>query len=255
MDNIHFLIGGSDLEMKTILKIFQHKGVKYFDKSLMWGPKLSSYLSELKALNSDNSIKTIYGIELINDITDKNILSKYVEIDHHNENYLKSSAIEQIADIIAHHLSRYELLVAANDKGYIPAMEAMGASTNEIIEIRAQDRFAQGVSSEDEAMAEDAIKNRLTQYGDLIVVHSNTSCFSPICDQLHPCKMLIIYTNEELTYYGEKKMLLVDFYMEDIKLGKMYHGGGDQGYIGSAKGEYSAKKIIEIVEQIKTIIL
>ena len=255
MDNIHFLIGGSDLEMKKILRIFQQKRVKYSDKSLVWGAKLSSYLSELKALNSDNTIKTIYGIELINDITDKNILSKYVEIDHHNENYLNPSAIEQVADIIAHQLSRYELLVAANDKGYIPAMEAMGASANEIIAIRAQDRSAQGVTTEDEAMAEDSIKNRLTQYGDLTIIRSNTSCFSPICDRLYPCKMLIIYTNEELTYYGEKKTLLADFYMEEIKLGKMYHGGGEQGYIGSAKGKYSAKKIIEIVEQIKTLIL
>ena len=61
-----------------------------------------------------------------------------------------------------------EQFVSANDKGYIPAMEKLGAELRlsaedlqEIISnIRMRDREMQGVTPEQEAQAQEAVKNQ-----------------------------------------------------------------------------------------------
>ncbi len=61
-----------------------------------------------------------------------------------------------------------EQFVSANDKGYIPAMEKLGAELGlsaedlqEIISnIRMRDREMQGVTPEQEAQAQEAVKNQ-----------------------------------------------------------------------------------------------
>ena len=83
-----------------------------------------------------------------------------------------------------------------------------------------------------------------------MVVKSLTSRFSPICDWLFPYRRLLIYTDSEWMYYGDGKAELVVMLVEEIRRGKVYHGGGDGGYIGCVKGAYEENSIEKLVEQI-----
>jgi len=78
-------------------------------------------------------------------------------IDHHcyqgDDRSNPKSSLEQVADLLGVKLSRFQLFVAENDKGWIPAMEKAGAHPDEIKIVRAQDRLAQGVMPDDEAQA------------------------------------------------------------------------------------------------------
>lgn len=241
-----FLLGGHDLEMLTIKQLLDGRdGCVVMDKNLRWdNAHLSAYQDSL-ALYPDGDI---YGIELQEDVS---VPANYHRIDHHNDYALKPSALEQVAEMMGVALNRYQQLVAANDKGYIPSMQALSATDEEIADIRRRDREAQGVSEADEQMAELSVKDHFSRHGSLWVVRSLTPRFSPICDRLYPFQRLLIYTDSEWVFYGEGKAELVEVLVEDIKQKKIYHGGGDEGYVGAARWAYSQDEIIEFVEFIK----
>jgi hypothetical protein len=62
---------------------------------------------------------------------------------------------------------------------------------------------------------------------------------------------LLIYTDAELTYYGAAKKQLVEHFHKEITEGKMYHGGGDNGYFGISNRYFSKEKVNEIIKIIK----
>ena len=166
-----FLLGGHDLEMLEIKKILDEKKLKYYDSKLVWGAKLSSYTSHF------DDQQFFVGIELNIDCpTPKH----YIEVDHHNQKSNLPSSIEQIAELLDIELNRDQLLIAANDKGYIPALEAAGATSDEILKIRKADRVAQGVTEEDERLAKLSIENHSYNIGNVTVIESLTSKFSAI---------------------------------------------------------------------------
>lgn len=245
--NYLFLIGGTDLEMSTIKQILTANGFaegeNIADRHLAWGAKLSEYQ------NLFNGTQTIVGIELLQDITPT---SHYINIDHHNENSHKSSSLEQVIELLKNDLklkiefTRDLQLIAANDKGYIPAMLQMGATTEEIAEIRRRDREAQGVTEEDEKLAEQSIRENLTNEGGITVVKSLTSKFSTITDRLFPCDKLLIYTDNELTYYGEGISQLTTAFDELIKQQKAYSGGGQNGFFGIGFKNLPTNELIEV---------
>ena len=88
------------------------------------------------------------------------------------------------------------------------------------------------------------------RYGDLIVVKSLTSHFSPICDRLFPYERLLVYTDVEWMFYGKGKDILVNQFASEMEKKKIYHGGGERGYIGSVQFAYSKNDIISFVKQI-----
>ncbi|HPF52158.1 MAG TPA: CorA family divalent cation transporter [Draconibacterium sp.] len=222
-NNSIFLVGGRDLEMVEILKILDERGLRYFDKKLSWGAKLSEYKEYF------NNNDAFVGIELIEDITPP---ANYTNIDHHNVKANLPSSIEQIAQMLDYELDRWQQLIAANDKGFIPAMEAMGATPEEITRIRQLDREAQGVTENDEQLAERSIRENRKIENGITVVRSLTPRFSTITDRLYPCKRLLVYTNDELNYFGEgAKKLIVDF-NELIIENYAYSGGMGEGYFG-----------------------
>lgn len=69
-------------------------------------------------------------------------------LDHHQYPHLKRlypvSALEQFACLISYTLNRWQMGVALNDRGYIPALRRQGYSEDEILEIRQYDLEAQG---------------------------------------------------------------------------------------------------------------
>ncbi len=247
-DKYVFLLGGHDLEMMEIKNILVGHGLTYYDNNLEWGAKLSSYSEYF------NGEKTFVGIELIKDIaTPKN----YEEIDHHNENSNKPSSIEQIAGLLKIELNNYQKLVAANDRGYIPAMEKMGATKKEIDKIRLEDRLAQDVTIEDEKLAELSIKENLSKVDDIVIVNALTEKHSPIIDKLYPIQKLIICTNFQIDFYGHGASVVAENWQNLIKENKVYSGGGADGFVGTVKGAFDETQISvlkkELIELIKGI--
>ena len=240
-----FLLGGYDLEMQTIKQLLEGRGdCTVLDKSLQWDNALLSAYQD--SMTTFTDVDT-FGIELLEDIP---LPPNYHRIDHHNAWNSKPSSIEQVAEIMHIVLNRDQQLVAANDKGYIPAMKALGATDLEIADIRRRDREAQGVCEVDEQLAEESLSDHLSRYGSLLVVKSLGPRFSPICDRLFPYQRLLIYTDLVWEFYGEGKDELVNLLDKEIKKGIVYHGGGDNGYIGCVKGAYDNNLIIKFVEQI-----
>lgn len=244
-----FMLGGADLEMCTIRQLLENLKLCYYDRKLRWdNAYLSVYQNCLDRFgNKDHYI--LVGIELQEDVTPP---GNYIGIDHHNQNVGKPSSLEQVADLLALSLTREQQLIAANDKAYIPGMMALRASDDEIAEVRRRDRMCQGVTEEDEVLAEKAISENMEQVKDLIVVKALSARFSPICDRLFPYHQLLVYTYAEWMYYGERLHQLLLLFKDDIAARKLFYGGGTNGYVGSKKNVYTENEIQQIVNRIKT---
>jgi len=235
-----FFLGGYDLEMITIKNILEKHNINFIDKKLSWGAKLSDYKDELEKYKD----WTIYGIELEKDINPPN---NYIEIDHHNTNDFKPSSLEQVANILDIILSREEKLICANDSNYIKGMEKLGASKAEIEHIRQKDREAQGVTKEDENLAEKSLQKAKDN-----IIYAYTNTFSPISDKAYfKYKNYIIYNGEEIVFYGYQKEFILDFLSkQNIPNDAIYYGGGELGFVGIKQNLFS-KKILKLIENFK----
>lgn len=245
-----FLLGGSDLEMTTIKNLLVNAGEQFETHDLRWdNAKLSSYEKTLEEYGNSPDYQ-IYGVELNEDIPHPD---NYVRIDHHNDFANKPSSLEQVATLLGLEMDRHMQLVAANDARYIPGMIKLGASREEIDDIRRADRAAQGVSEgDDERLAEESLKSCKGDASNLYVVKSLTSKFSTICDRIYPYRRLLIYNDEVAEFYGEGVNDLTSLFKSELDAKKMYHGGGDSGYLGTVSGAYSKEEIEGIVDKIRT---
>lgn len=245
-----FLLGGHDLEMLTIRDVLDAHGCKYADHRLRWdNAKLSSYRDEIERFERENAQGCIYGIELENDLT--TFPECYRSIDHHNEQSKAPSALEQVLSLLNIPMNREYELIAANDKRYIPGMLALGATDDDVRHIRRADRHAQGVTEEDEALAEKAVSENLRRVGDLIVVKAFNSRFSPICDRLYPYRSLLIYTDAEWMFYGYRAQQVRELFMDEYHKGKIFYGGGPNGYVGAKASLYTELEICEMMKKIE----
>lgn len=248
--NCLFLLGGHDLEMNTIRDLLSANQVPYADKNLRWNnAKLSEYVDEIQEFLAKHPAGQIFGIELTNDLPFP--LPSYQPIDHHNEFSDRPSALEQVLRLLNLPMEHRHKLIAANDSHYITGMQAIGATPEDIAAIRWEDRKAQGVSEEDERLAELAIAQNLKCYGSLLMVQAYSSSFSPICDRLYPYSSLLIYTEDEWTFYGKGAKNVLELLKADYQQGKLYYGGGDSGYVGSRQGIYTKYDVHRLVKQIK----
>jgi hypothetical protein len=250
-----FLLGGSDLEMQEIKNVLSKHNQLYEPKSdtkLPWGVSTTYYSFVFN--NPEYQQFAIYGIELSEPVGWEKP-ANYKRIDHHNERSNEKSSLEQVAELLGIELTRRQQLVAANDKGFIPAMEAMGATKEEIAEIRRLDREAQGVTEKDEHLGKKSIKKNLKEKNGITVVNALTSKFSTITDRLYPNNKLLIYTETELNYFGIGAKLLTTEVEALIHEGKAYSGGTGDGFFGlTDKGiaelggiKAARKKVLEIL--------
>lgn len=247
-ENVLFLLGGHDLEMCTVREILEGHNIRFCDKNLKWdNAKLSAYQTEIDAFISEHPDGKVYGVELENDLPSGP--KWYVAIDHHQDLSTLPSALEQVLELLGLPMTRHYELVAANDKWHIAGLDKTGASKEEIAAIRRADRQAQGVTEDDEMLAERSVKEK-NVYGDLIVVRSMTSSFSSICDRLYPYDSLLIYNDDEFTYYGREARRVREMFSAEINAGKIYFGGGDKGYVGSKKGKYIDTEIFRMIKNI-----
>ena len=240
-----FLLGGRDLEMEEIRRLLVMHNFAYEDKRLTWSTARLSAYDEAIDRHPD---RPFVGIELQED---RPLPAYYTRIDHHNDFIDRPASILQVAQWLGVAPDRHLRLVAANDAGYIPAMRALGATDEEIADIRRQDRAIQGVTEDDERLAAQSIAEHLSKVGDLLVVRSLTPRFSCICDRLFPYRRLFVYTDEEWIFFGEGASDWVLALEEDIQKGRIYRGGGPSGYIGAVKGAFSTEQIQQMLQQVK----
>lgn len=236
-----FLLGGHDLEMLTIKHLLEEQNIAFYDAKLEWN---NAMLSAYQEQFSDEQV--FYGVELKEDCQ---LPQHYYRIDHHNDYSGKPSSLEQVAAILGIELNRWQKLVAINDARYIPGMELLGATKEEVDSVRKADRKAQGVTEKDELNAEKAISKSLV-IESVRVVRTSSSRFSPIVDRLYPTEKLLIYTDSELTYYGVGVDQVVELFRTEIASQKAYFGGGSNGFFGLAKGCFSEEEIKMNVERI-----
>lgn len=242
-----FFLGGHDAEMLEIKNILSRENYSLFDYNLRWNnANVSVYSSEIANLN-ENDIPVFIELK-----SDSPLPKNSIIIDHHLEREKEPSSIEQIAELLGIELNRWQKLIAANDKGYIPAMQQICATKDEIDKVRMFDRKSQDVSEEDERLAEESIKKNITEENGIIVIKSLTNKFSPIADRMFGMtNNLLVYNDEALTYYGERKVQIVKDFEQLIKEEKAYYGGGEQGFFGLAKGKVTKEEI----EETKKVIL
>ena len=247
-ERLFFLLGGADLEMQTIRDVLVRQSIPFADHHLRWdNALLSSYRKELQEVKDG---QTVYGLELREDILPPIC---YRAIDHHNGLSSLPCALEQVMDILQLSMNRYEQLVSANDKAYIPGMLALGATSEEIATVRLADRKAQGVTDEEEQLAEKAIANNQEFVNGMIIVRALCSRFSPICDRLFPYQKLLIYTDSEWMYYGEGATLVRESFSDEFEVGNLFYGGGEHGYVGIKQNVYNKDEILEMVNRIKNL--
>lgn len=151
----------------------------------------------------ENPDGIIYGVEL----GGPNSFGA-VNIDHHRyENEDRShplSSLEQVAQLLGVELTRWQRLIAANDVGWIPAMERLGATQAEIDAIRALDRRAQGITPRDELEAQRAVAARQIN-GRLTTVWMEHARAAAVTDRLYKQydQLIVLSETGETNFFGD----------------------------------------------------
>ncbi len=239
-------LGGADLEMLTIGDLARSAGVRVHDRGLAWGAKASDYAEEIAETLQRGHIPVL--VELPWDLPPPS--APAILVDHHGERAGSAcpSALRQIHELLgkpAHSWTREYQLIEANDVGWIPAMQAQGASADEIRAIRAADRAAQGVSAEEEQAAAAAVAAlRWSADGKLAIVDSQHDRSAPITDHLHPAfggpaiDNLLILGPKETQFFGSGAVIkaLAEQYPNS------WYGGAlpARGYWGNSAAQVGA---------------
>ncbi len=185
-----FFMGGHDLEMLEIGRLVAATlgADAVVDKGLPWhAAAASAYAAEIAAA-LEGGLRPVL-VELRPDLEGE-VLARCLVVDHHGERAGadRPTSLEQVFALLGlppEAWTRRLALVAANDRGWIPELRAMGASVAEIAAIRAEDRAAQGVTAAEEAAAEAALAERVPRLdGSLLLVRLPHGRTSPVFDRL-----------------------------------------------------------------------
>lgn len=230
----------NDLEAKSIVEMLEKNGEDYLVTRQAWGASWENLEDEIKA-NVDKAKKEgkqVYGVELQGDSNGAVNVDHHVYGEDHRSN--PKSSIEQVADILGVELTLDEKFVSANDKGYIPAMEKLGAELGlnkedlqEIIaNIRMRDRQMQGVTMEQEAEAQEAVEklgqiDEKREYIQVDLPHSKTST---VTDRLYGKydNLLITSADGETNFFGKTEIIEM--------LNEKFPGGWSGGQLDQGSG-------------------
>lgn len=199
-DDLHFFLGGTDAEMVAIKELLDKQGVAYSDAKLAWGASTSKYADEIEKVVKEGKTPVIVELAI-----DSNIPKSTINVDHHNENAGRPASILQVCELLGVQPTRKMQLIAANDSGYIPAMLELGASKEEIAQIRYLDRAAQGITPEQEKQAEEAIAEAREVCGVTVIkmAHSKTATVTDrLFDPDKPQNIAIFSADGEVNYFG-----------------------------------------------------
>lgn len=258
-DKILVVTPVNDGEAVQISKILKVKNIKTLVTKQGWGASWDGLEPEIKKEieNYKNKNYQIYGVELQGKAPEgaKNI-------DHHrydgDDRTNELSSLEQVAQLVNHKLSLFEEFVSANDKGFIPAMYKLAKTKNlseeetqKLIEkVRLQDRAAQGITPEQEKIAEKAIEE--AEVSDLLtVVRMSHSKTATICDRLYGRykNLLVLSEDGEVNFFGEKRVIekLSSLVKGSWSGGDLDHNNGFWGgYPQDLDVEKEVKKLLNV---------
>ena len=211
-----FFLGGRDLEMEAIADLLRaHVPTdRIVDRRPSWGARASDYQAEIAREAARGLVPVL--IELEPDIPLP--VGAFV-IDHHNAHagQDRPTSLEQVFALLRlpkGAWTRWHELVAANDRGHLPELKAHGATSAEIRAIRAADRAAQGITSEEETAAAAAVQAARSLCGGRLTVvdlpHSKTAAAA---DRLEPIlggpgyQNLVVAGPESVTFFGDGRLI------------------------------------------------
>jgi hypothetical protein len=181
MNRYAIFLGGRDLEMETIREAVLCNGqASLHDKRLGWdNSKASAYEEEIGTAVRSGFTPVTVELEPDTELPDGTIL-----IDHHGKRSGEPASLLQVLELLNIEPTREHQLIAANDSGYIPAMQKMGATQTEIDNIRAADRKAQGVTRQMENEAVVAVESARKDDSGVLIVRYDHLMVSPVTDRL-----------------------------------------------------------------------
>ena len=215
-----FFLGGNDLEMETIRRLLAGRpGVVVHDRQLTWGASASDYASTIEHALAAGHVPVL--VELPDDVGAGPRGARVV--DHHGAASDRPSALRQVFDLLGlpdTNWTRWFDLVAANDQAYLPGLQARGASVDEMRDIRAADRRAQGVSTQDEADGEAAVRAAVCPAPGITVVRLPHGRTAVVTDRLHRVlggqgyQILVVFSPSEVNVFAPARIVrhLVDRY-------------------------------------------
>ncbi len=184
-----FCLGGRDLEMSEIARLVgAERGEEaLLDLGLSWRTAVASaYRGAIEAALAAG--RTPVLVELRPDLPE-DLLARCRLVDHHGDRAgaRRPTSLEQVFALLALGPDRWTrrlALVAANDRGWIPELRAIGATAEEIARIRAEDRAAQGIGPAEEAAAEPALDAASRPLPDLLYVRLPHDRVAVVTDRL-----------------------------------------------------------------------
>ena len=253
-NNLHFFLGGSDLEMKTIKDLLDKEGISYSDAKLgWWEAKTSKYGDEIEKVAKEGKIPVIVELGI-----DSKLPEGTINIDHHNENAGNPASILQVCDLLGVEKTRDYLLVAANDTGMANGMREIGATEQEIAKIRYRDRAVQGITPEQEEQAEKALKEA-KEIGGVMIVTCKHSRTAAILDRLdrdkNPDVFMYSTSDGEINFSGDglicKKLTERFPDSDNFSGGSGFGKKGEMAYWGGKKADpnEAAKFVIKAKRQ------
>lgn len=253
-DKILVVTPVNDGESVQIKNILENKNIKTLITKQGWGASWDGLESEIKEKieSYKNKNYKIFGVELQGQAPEG-----ATNIDHHkydgDDRSSDKSSLEQVADLIGYELTLYDQFVAENDKGFIPAMISLAKTKNLskeqtqtlIQKVRLQDRAAQGITPEQERIAEKAIEE--AEVSDLLTVvrmaHSKTAT---VCDRLWGSyeNLLILSEDGEVNFFGCQKVIkkLSDLIKGSWSGGDLDH---DNGFWGGYPQDLNVEKEVK----------
>lgn len=244
----------NDGEAIQIKNILENKNIKTLITKQGWGASWANLEPEVKEKIKEFKNKNfkIFGVELQGTAPEG-----AANIDHHkydgDDRSNERSSLEQVADLIGHKLSLFEEFVSANDKGFIPKMIELAKiknlskeETQKLInEVRLQDRAAQGITPEQEKIAEEAIKEAEVS-DNLTVVRMSHSKTATVCDRLYGGykNLLVLSEDGEVNFFGCQKVIkkLSDLVKGSWSGGDLDH---DNGFWGGYPQDLNVEKEVK----------
>lgn len=207
-----FFLGGHDLEMAEVIRVLRELSVPFLDRGLDWAhATFSAYEADIRAAIRKGKRPVLVELREI----PADALPFVDLIDHHGPGSgdLPTSLEQVLAPLGVSTLTREQALIAANDKGYIDGMRAIGATSDEIVRIRRADRLAQGITHQQEVEAVAAVQVCLSLAPDLTLVNLPHQKTATVTDRLSSFAggpgydNLVIECPNEIDFFGDGKIV------------------------------------------------
>jgi hypothetical protein len=230
--------------MCTIRRVVSERGFRVIETPQLWGASIDNDPSLREAMDNVRAAGMLVCAVEIEGVNAAEVLV----VDHHNQRSAYPSSLLQVLTLIGQRPTRYDLLVAANDTGWIPAMEELRATPEEVRAIRDLEYRSQGITQQEieEAQVAVAVACKL---GNTTVVRCGHTRTAPITDTLfmrdRVTDVAVIGPEregrQEIVYFGPRPLELlaavgiaVEQTAHGFKSSQGWCGGGlpAQGFVG-----------------------